>query len=50
MKCWGYNLYGQLGQGDTETRGDVAGELGDALPPIDLGTGRTALAISTVSG
>jgi cysteine-rich repeat protein len=46
LKCWGYNGYGQLGQGDTSTRGDVSGELGDSLPPIDLGTGRTAVAIT----
>jgi cysteine-rich repeat protein len=46
VKCWGHNGYGQLGQGDKESRGDVTGELGDALPPIALGTGRSALAIA----
>jgi cysteine-rich repeat protein len=46
MKCWGYNLHGELGQEDGESRGDVLGELGDALPPIKLGTGRSALAIA----
>ena len=35
--CWGYNHYGQLGQGDQEDRGDEPGELGSALPTIDLG-------------
>jgi len=47
VKCWGRNDQGQLGQGDTITRGDDVGELGDNLLPIDLGTGRSALAIST---
>ncbi len=41
-KCWGDNGYGNLGQGDTITRGDNVGEMGDALVDIDLGPGRTA--------
>lgn len=40
--CWGRNDLGQLGLGDTRTRGDEAGEMGDQLEPVDLGTGRTA--------
>ena len=42
VKCWGYNGNGQLGQGDRAHRGDGGGELGDALPSVDLGAGRTA--------
>ncbi len=35
--CWGRNNWGQLGLGDTEDRGDEAGEMGSALPPLDFG-------------
>jgi alpha-tubulin suppressor-like RCC1 family protein len=46
IKCWGLNDYGQLGLGDDLNRGDAAGEMGDSLAAIDLGSGRTALQIA----
>lgn len=46
LKCWGLNSKGQLGYGDTEERGDGAGEMGDALLPIDLGPGRRAVSVT----
>jgi hypothetical protein len=46
MKCWGDNKGGQLGYGDSRTRGASPSDMGDALPTVDLGTGRTAVAIA----
>jgi len=45
VKCWGANQLGQLGQEHQNALGDGSGEMGDALLPVDLGTGRTATAI-----
>eukprot|EP01084_Bolivina_argentea_P133505 235605_1 len=38
LKCWGRNEEGQLGIGDSNNRGDVLSEMGDALPFVDLGS------------
>lgn len=46
VKCWGNNNEGQLGLGDAKDRGTSPSEMGDNLPTVDLGTGRTAKAIS----
>jgi alpha-tubulin suppressor-like RCC1 family protein len=49
VKCWGLNDKGQLGKGDVVTRGDNAGEMGDSLSTIDLGTGHTVKAMASGS-
>jgi cysteine-rich repeat protein len=46
LKCWGANQEGQLGLGDRRTRGRQPAEMGDALPPVELGTGRHAVAVA----
>ena len=38
IKCWGDNLVGELGLGDTDNRGDAVDQMGDNLPFVDLGT------------
>ncbi len=48
-KCWGENFYGQLGLGDAFDRGLAPTEMGDALPPLDLGTGRSVTALTAGS-
>ncbi|CAM9224093.1 unnamed protein product [Ascophyllum nodosum] len=45
VKCFGYNNYGQLGQGTTDNIGDDAGEMGDNLIAVPLG-GASVTAIS----
>ena len=44
------NDHGQLGLGHTDTLGDEGGEMGDNLATVDLGTGRTAVAVSAGGG
>ncbi|MCX6014460.1 MAG: hypothetical protein NT020_02525 [Chloroflexales bacterium] len=46
VKCWGNNDYGQLGQGDVDVRGDNSNDMGSNLLAVDLGSNRTAKAIS----
>ena len=41
LRCWGNNMYGQLGLGHTRQIGDDAKEMGQFLPPVDVGAGRT---------
>jgi alpha-tubulin suppressor-like RCC1 family protein len=45
VKCWGQNTYGQLGIDNATTMGDGSGEMA-LIPVVNLGTGRTATAIS----
>jgi len=46
VKCWGYNDSGQLGIGDKLNRGNGKGQMGDFLPTVDLGSGRSAVSIT----
>lgn len=45
-KCWGLGEGGQLGLGDTGSRGDQAFEMGDSLPTVDLGTGASVTSVA----
>jgi alpha-tubulin suppressor-like RCC1 family protein len=38
LRCWGYNVHGQLGLGDADHRGDDSNEMGLRLFAPDLGT------------
>ncbi|MCT4641493.1 MAG: hypothetical protein N4A33_04290, partial [Bacteriovoracaceae bacterium] len=45
LKCFGESSDGQTGQGATGDIGDAAGEMGDILQPVNLGTNRYAVDI-----
>src|SRR4051812_19566416 len=47
VRCWGIGSSGQLGTGNAQTIGDT--ETPASIPPVDLGAGRTAVAISAGS-
>jgi hypothetical protein len=36
VKCWGYNYFGHVGNGSTDSVGDEPGEMGDNLPFVEL--------------
>jgi alpha-tubulin suppressor-like RCC1 family protein len=46
IKCWGLNNFGQLGYDDTQSRGDGSAPLTNALPAVNLGAGRIAVALA----
>jgi alpha-tubulin suppressor-like RCC1 family protein len=45
IKCWGQNDSGQLGLGDTASRGKAAGEMGETLSFVDLGPDQAAVSL-----
>lgn len=45
VKCWGDNLFGQLGLQQTARVGDVNGQMGNSLNYVDLGPGAEVLSL-----
>ena len=43
LVCWGWGAFGQLGNENSGTVGDEAGEMGSALVPVNLGSGYSRL-------
>lgn len=50
LKCWGRNVYGQLGIGSTSDMGDHPGEMGTSLPNVNLGSGASILSVAMSVG
>jgi hypothetical protein len=46
LRCWGAGGNGQLGYGNVNNIGDGDGETPASIGPVDIGAGRTAVAIS----
>jgi hypothetical protein len=46
VRCWGFGGNGRLGNDDTDSIGDGAGETPASVPPVALGPGRTGRAIT----
>src|SRR5262249_32944253 len=40
VKCWGWNINGQLGLGHKDSVGGGPLQMGDMLPPVALGAGK----------
>src|SRR5690606_10834644 len=49
-KCWGDNNWGQVGNGTTDYIGNTAGEMGDALPAVNFGAGRSPQYLMATGG
>jgi alpha-tubulin suppressor-like RCC1 family protein len=50
VKCWGGNDDGELGLGDTRSRGAKPKEMGDALPAVALPAGAPIVAVAAARG
>lgn len=50
LKCWGHNDDGELGLGHTKRTGDGPNEMGDNLPAVSFGDGKTLVSLSGGEG
>jgi E3 ubiquitin-protein ligase HERC3 len=50
VKCWGRNNIYDIGTGDTNNRGDTAGEMGNNLPFLNIGGKAVAVALADYYG